>query len=188
MRLALGIVVLGVLVGSAIGAAYWNSRPVQEANREPPQRENYYLCQWDDPGSGESAMIIRGDSARAKQIIFPWRNNSGDLFLIGQTTDLHYIATDTEAKRREVDDSSLNLDRVTGDLYVTARFSPAAIQLLASICQRHASREECVAGMKQLGGSESDCELYESACQKWVSGNNLRITAHYLCRTSESRF
>ncbi len=84
----------------------------------------------------------------------------------------------------------MDLNRVSGDLFITNRFSPAAVQLLASICEKLALREECVPGMKRLGGNELDCfgVLLDSECQKWTSGNNFRGRFHYLCRASERRF
>jgi hypothetical protein len=143
IRLAIGIII-GLLVGLAIGVTgmiYRNDAPVsviQKTDRETQvaqQRESYHICQW-ATGTRESAMVIKGDGAGAKQIIFPWRKNDGDLFRIEQTTDLHYIAIDTEAKGRELGDTSLDLNRVSGDLYITNTFSPAAMQLLASIREK----------------------------------------------------
>jgi hypothetical protein len=161
MRLAIGIII-GLASGLAVGATgmtYWKDRygpALQEADRAPPspaQHESYVLCKMNfDNAPFNHPMVIKGDRAGARQIVMPWTTD-GDLFLIEQTTDLHYLATNTEAKCREVSSDSLDFNRLTGELNVTSRFSPAAIQLLTSICQRRAPRDECAAGMKQLGGS-----------------------------------
>jgi hypothetical protein len=194
VRMAIGIVI-GLLVGLSLGLFtmnYWQDRgatAVPKFNGETQataRPDSYYICQLDQ--GKPKALIIKGDSSGAKKIIFPWKTD-GDEFLIEQTTDLHYVAKNVEPKPSPTD-SSLELNRITGDLYLTSRLKAEAVTLLASICDKRVPPGQCTPGMERLGGNVFDClgVLVESECQKWTTGNNFRGRFQYLCKATERRF
>jgi hypothetical protein len=194
MRLAIGVAV-GLLFGLIIGFAsmtFFNERAITNPQKADTQTSNTqmmasYVCQWNG-GTRESALVIKGDAAGAKELIFPWRTD-GDRFRIDETTDLHYIATDIEEKKSKIAVSTLDLNRVTGDLYVTNRFTPKALQIMVALCEKKLQPQDCNQEMERLGGSKSDCIIFlETSCKRWLEGNNFVMQAGYSCREAKRRF
>jgi len=195
MRLAIGIAI-GLLFGLTIGFAgmtFFNDRAITEVRKADKQSSNTqtmasYVCQWNG-GTRESALVIKSDASGAKEMIFPWRTD-GDRFRIDETTDLHYIATDIEEEGSKITDSTLDLNRITGDLYVINRFTPKALQVMVALCEKKLQPQDCKMEMERLGGSGFDCLIIspETSCKSWLEGNNFQMRSGYSCRTAERRF
>ena len=195
MRLVTGIAIgllFGLIIGFA-GMSFFNELAVTKPGKadkttSSTQTMASYVCQWNG-GTRESALVIKSDASGAKEMIFPW-STAGDRFRINETTDLHYIAMDIEEKGGKISNSTLDLNRITGDLYVTSRFTPKALQVLVALCEKKLQPQDCKLEMERLGGSEFDCLIIspEINCKGWLEGNNFKVRAGYSCRAAERRF
>jgi hypothetical protein len=194
MKLAIGIAI-GLLFGLAIGfagMALFYERAITELRKADKQTSNTemaasYVCQL-NPDAKKSGLLIKGDTSGAKEMIFPWKTD-GDRFRIDKTTDLHYIATNIEEKQSKVTESTIDLNRITSDLEITNRFTPAALQIMVAQCQGKLQPQDCALEMKRLGGGGFDCLVSrENSCEGWIGGNTFQMRARYSCRAAERRF
>jgi len=195
MRTALGIII-GLVIGCVIGVIavdYFNDRQVQviqKASRAAPSySESYFVCKpaQADKGSG---LIIKSDSTGAKAIVFAWKTDA-DTFSIEQTTDLHYLANEPNFRANEAY-TSIDLNRVTGEMIITDRRPTAAMKLLQSICDKRTPVDQCVSQMNNIsGGDTSDCSRMANdliVCPYLNTVNNISGRFSYRCASAERRF
>jgi hypothetical protein len=151
--------------------------------------ESFYVCRPDLKQDKESSLLIKSDSSGAREMVFPWKSDA-DVLTLEETTDLYYRAN---AKNSEVSEaySSIDLNRVSGELFITSRISNDVVKLLVSICDRRAPLSECRSRMENIrGGSLTDClsVVDDIACSRVRSGTNISGRFRYQCRSVERRF
>jgi hypothetical protein len=61
-------------------------------------------------------------------MVFAWKSNSGDVFNIEETTDLHYVAYERDSDAPEAY-SSIDLNRVTGEFYIANKLSDGVVEI-----------------------------------------------------------
>jgi hypothetical protein len=160
---------------------------IKSNNRAEPLTESYQLCKTEN-SSRESALVIKSEGGHAKEMVFPWHGDA-EVFRVDQINDLHYIATAAVQSGTE-GPSTLDLNRVSGDLEVVSRYSDEAVKLLADICEKRVPGDQCGPLMEKLGGNVLNCFSVDfvSDCKKWTSGNNFIGRYKYVCRRAEQKF
>lgn len=190
------IIALALVIGFVMGLvamSYWNERsqltpPSAATEQNTSYTESYFMCKWPH-GNRESALIIRSDRSGAKTMKFPWKSEA-DEFRIEQTTDMYYKAIEASPELSEAS-ASLELNRISGDLFITSRAPNDVVKLLADICDKRIPPNECRSRIEKIpGGSWVDCVSVANdlECPKWRSGSNLRGRYRYECRSVERRF
>ena len=197
MGKAVGIA-LGLMIGFLVGLVargYWDERlpplttpPSVASEQNSGYAERYFICKYGQSNL-ESALIIKGDRSGAKTMTFSWKSN-GDEFRIEETTDLYYKAVEASPEASEAY-SSLELNRVSGELFMTSRVSNDAVKLLAAGCDKRIQPNECGSRMKSIrGGDLVSCmsTANDLECSRWRSGTNFGGRYRYECRSAERRF
>jgi hypothetical protein len=172
----------GIVIGAM--AAFILIKFSTDTNQPSSQTMASYICQW-GTGTRESALMIKSDKAGAKEIIFPWRTD-GDRFQIDKTTDLHYFATNVEEKYSRVSTSTMELNRVTGEMQIINRYTPEALKIVVGACNK--TIPDCANRLKEMGGGDLSCFILPTDCPRFLEGNNFQMRSQYTCRAADRRF
>jgi hypothetical protein len=149
-------------------------------------KDAYYRCKHDSSNE-EISMAIQGEAPSTTITI---RSRDGiRTYFVSQSSALTYQA---ETKNSDAPEaySSLELDRLSGDLRLQERISQAAVGVLADVCRKNISVTDCRTMMSKV--SEPDAFLCgttaDGQCPRWLAGmNTYRGAARYLCRPTEKQ-
>lgn len=185
------VFVAGLAVGYA-AKTYRETSAVTSANKADNQAaprisESYQLCKTERTNK-ESALVIKSERGRVTEMVFPWHGDA-ETFRVDKINELHIIATAADQSGTE-GPSTLDFNRVSGDLEVVSRYSNEAVKLLADICEKRIPVDQCAPLMEKIGGNLWDCISadFVNNCKKWTSGNNFIGRFQYSCRNADRRF
>lgn len=193
MRFLAGIA-LGLLAGIAIGAAgvfflqHSNITVLQKSAKtvQPKLSETYFLCKPDSMNK-DWPLIIKSRDGVARQIIYPGKTDA-DVYDVEEITDLLYIANWPNPESIDAF-STMNLNRVTGQLIVQHRLPAKAMSVLFDACDKRIPVTECTPRIEKVGGSWVDCFglTNDNFCPR-LKNTGLRDPLRAQCRKTETRF
>jgi hypothetical protein len=144
-------------------------------------KEDHFRCKHDSSNE-EISMAIKSEPSSTTIVI---RSRDGmRTYFVSQSTSIMYKA---ETKNSEAPEafSSIEIDRLSGDLRIQERISYASTKVLAEVCRSNLPVAECRTMMSKV--SEADVFLCgttaDGQCPRWLAGmNTYRGAARYVCQ------
>jgi hypothetical protein len=115
--------------------------------------------------------------------------NTSFAFEIVQASSAHYQATE----RAKQTPNTVDLDRITGNLVWRVWGAPDVVAILADMCRKKITGEECVTRQKALpgGGDTTACFVFgetPAQCESWMNGSRVIVEHNYTCRATVPKF
>jgi hypothetical protein len=189
LMIGVGAGIIGMQAGldQYLSPAKPSSSQTKLAAQEEVTSDTYFLCN-SELMKRDSTMVVRGDKAGAKLILFPGKTDS-DVFRVTETPTTQYTAVRDEAGFPEAF-ASIETNRISGELIYTARIPFQSAKLLADICNKRIPLTECRPRIDKIrDGDWISCMSVanDMECPKWVAGSNITGRYKYQCRSAERR-
>ncbi len=140
-----------------------------------------------DSSNEEISLTVEGGASPAAITI---RSRDGTrTYFVSESSALTFKAETRNSEAPEAF-SSLELDRMSGDLRLQERISYASTKVLADVCRRNLSVAECRTMISKV--SDQDAFLCgttaDGQCPRWLAGmNTYRGAARYLCQPAKKQ-
>lgn len=147
-------------------------------------KDSFYRCKHDSSNE-EISLAVRSDGTSTTILV---RSRNGDrTYYVTKTTPVSYEA-DTKNVNAPEAFSSLELDRLSGDLRVQERIPNAVTKVLAEACKGNIPVSECNTMMSKVSAEHAFLCMttQDGQCPRWTAGlNTFKGAARYLCRPTE---